>query len=98
MRGPDGTENDDTGCYLEAVAGYRLVFTSALGPGFRPQAADEFSFTTALEFEDTSGGTRYTERALHAGREDARKHSEMGFEVGWNAALDQLVALSDEIE
>ena len=38
MRGPDGEENDNTGCYLEVVPNERLVWTGALGPGFRPQS------------------------------------------------------------
>ena len=36
-------------------------------------------------------------RALHKDREDARKHAAMGFELGWGAALDQLVAIAHEI-
>jgi uncharacterized protein YndB with AHSA1/START domain len=37
MRGPDGTEFPNTGCFLEVVPARRLVWTGALGPDFRPQ-------------------------------------------------------------
>ncbi len=97
MRGPDGTEfADDTGgCYLEVEAPHRLVWTSALGPGYRPQQVPgegEFQFTAELTFEAVGEGTRYSVRAIHATREDAEAHEEMGFSGGWSTALDQLVA------
>jgi uncharacterized protein YndB with AHSA1/START domain len=101
MRGPDGTTHDDPGgCYLELQAPNRLVWTSALGPGFRPHPVDDaqaddhgFQFTAELTFELVDERTtRYTARAIHATSEAARAHEAMGFEPGWNAAVDQLVA------
>jgi uncharacterized protein YndB with AHSA1/START domain len=49
--------------------------------------------TGALLLEPTAGGTLYTAIACHADAEAADQHREMGFEQGWGAALDQLVAL-----
>ena len=96
MRGPNGEEGDDSpGCVLDAVPGRRFVWTSALGPGFRPVDRPEggFLMTAIIDLEPVVGGTRYCATARHATEADARLHAEMGFEAGWGAALDQLVAL-----
>jgi uncharacterized protein YndB with AHSA1/START domain len=96
MRAPDGTVFDDDtgGCFLEVHEPYRLVWTSALGPGYRPLPAPEdggFAFTAELTFEAVGGSTRYSARAIHASRDGAAAHEEMGFTQGWGTALDQLV-------
>lgn len=70
----------------------RLVFTSALGPGYRPTPAGEgFPFSAIVTIEAHEGGTKYSVVARHADPESAAKHAEMGFVDGWNAAFDQLV-------
>jgi uncharacterized protein YndB with AHSA1/START domain len=93
MRSPEGEEFDGTGCFLEVVPNERLVWTSALGPGYRPQAG-EMPFTAIIELQPTaSGGTRYRAIAVHQSPDDAKKHTDMGFHEGWGAAFDQLVAL-----
>ncbi|MEZ4381944.1 MAG: SRPBCC family protein [Nannocystaceae bacterium] len=92
MEGPDGQRMDSTGCVLEAVPGARLLWTDALGPGFRPSASAGF-FTGALLLEASGGGTRYRAIARHATPEKAANHAQMGFHDGWGVALDQLVAL-----
>jgi uncharacterized protein YndB with AHSA1/START domain len=93
MRGPDGEENDNQGCYLEVVPNERLVWTGALGPGFRPQPGP-MPFTAVIELERTpSGGTKYRTIAMHQDPEGRKAHEEMGFHDGWGAAFDQLVAL-----
>lgn len=93
MRSPDGQEFDGTGCYLEVIPNERLVWTSALGPGYRPQAG-EMSFSAILELQPTaSGGTKYRAIAMHQTPEDNQQHADMGFVEGWGAALDQLVEL-----
>ena len=90
MRSPEGDEMPpDPGCYLEVVPERRLVFTDALGPGYRPKA--QGFFTAIIQFELEGAGTRYTATAVHGNPEDRRKHEEMGFHDGWGAALDQLV-------
>ena len=90
MRSPEGSEHDNAGCYLEVVPGKKLVFTDALGPGFRPTGN---AFMTAIvTFEAHESGTKYKAVVLHKSVEDKKKHEEMGFHNGWGTALDQLVA------
>jgi uncharacterized protein YndB with AHSA1/START domain len=93
MRGPDGEENDNQGCFLEVVPNERLVWTAALAPGFRPQPGP-LPFTAIIELERTaSGGTRYRAIAMHQDPEGRKTHDEMGFHDGWGAVFDQLVEL-----
>lgn len=93
MRGPDGEEGGGAGCFLEVIPNERLVWTSALGPGFRPEPGD-MPFTAIIELEATAdGGCRYRAIAMHQDPEGKQAHDEMGFVDGWGAALDQLVEL-----
>jgi uncharacterized protein YndB with AHSA1/START domain len=89
MRSPEGEEFDNTGCYLVVETGRRLVFTDALGPGFRPNA--EPFMTAEIIIEADGDGTRYRAIARHANPESRARHEEMGFAEGWSTALDQLV-------
>lgn len=95
MAGPDGERSEGSGCVLAAEPGRRLVWTSALGPGFRPVPPMDggFTFTAEISFEPQGAGTLYRAVVRHANEVDARTHAEMGFEGGWGAALDQLVEL-----
>jgi len=71
------------------------VWTSALGPGYRPHdpALAASFFTAVLTFEPHgNGGCKYTATALHAKKEHAAAHEKMGFSQGWSAVLEQLVA------
>jgi len=100
MQGPDGTRIDLRGSYLEVVPYRRLVFTDAYTEGFRP-VPDSF-MTGFVRFEPAADGmensrTRVTWGARHMTAEAAEKHREMGFEPGWNAALDQLDELAREV-
>lgn len=93
MRSPDGQEFGGAGCYLDIVPNERLVWTSALLPGYRPQP-DEMPFTAIVEIQPNgSGGSRYRAIAMHQNPEDNKKHADMGFVEGWGAALEQLVEL-----
>lgn len=93
MRSPEGeTMPASAGCYLEIVENRKLVFTDALGPGYRPRREPFMTATILLEPE--GDGTRYTAIAMHADPEAKKKHEEMGFFDGWGSALDQLVELS----
>ena len=94
MRSPEGELNDNAGCYLEIVENRRLVWTAALGPGFRPNDFSDggFPFTAEITMEPAGAGTKYTARVMHACAEHQAQHAEMGFEEGWGAAADQLVA------
>lgn len=99
MRSPDGEEFPGTGCYLEVVPNKRLVFTSALGPGFRPNVLgpNDFPFTAVISLEPMKGGTKYSALAMHPDKAICAKHAEMGFHDGWGKALDQLVALTHSL-
>jgi uncharacterized protein YndB with AHSA1/START domain len=68
------------------------------GSSFRPVApangAGGLAFTARIEIEPAAdGGTRYRAIAMHAHEEASKQHADMGFNVGWGAALDQLVTL-----
>jgi uncharacterized protein YndB with AHSA1/START domain len=95
MRSPDGETNEGSGCYLEIEEYRRLVWTSALGPGYQPNDFTDggFPFTAVLSLEPVGDGTRYHVRLMHATADQAAEHAAMGFAEGWGAALDQLVAL-----
>lgn len=94
MRSPEGQEFPGTGCYLEVIENERLIWTSALQPGFRPTPrSDEMLFTAVISLEPQGKGTRYTAVAIHSNEEDCQKHAQMGFHDGWGKALDQLVAM-----
>lgn len=103
MRGPDGPEVSGTGCVLEVVPGRKFAWTGALGPGFRPKPKDEtanepFIFSAVVTFDPTpSGGTRYRAVAMHSDAAGKQAHEQMGFHVGWGAALDQLVELMKRV-
>jgi uncharacterized protein YndB with AHSA1/START domain len=95
MRSPEGEEFDNEGCYLEVVENERLVFTSVLGPGYRPTPdPGSVPFTAVITLEPTAGGTRYSALAIHGTPDVCARHVDMGFHTGWGAALDQLVALA----
>jgi uncharacterized protein YndB with AHSA1/START domain len=97
MRSPEGQIIDnDAGCVLEVIQNEKLVWTSGLGPGFRPQDVPEGVpvFTAIIQLEDHDGGTKYTATAIHRDEAGAKAHADMGFHQGWGAALDQLVALA----
>ncbi len=91
MKSPDGrVQPAMIGCYLEVVHQRKLVWTDALGPGYRPNARP---FMTACILLEADGpGTRYTAIAMHHDEASRKKHEEMGFLHGWGTALDQLVA------
>lgn len=90
MRSPEGQDHAHLGCYLEVIENERLVWTDALGPGFRPSMQP---FVTAvITLESLGSGTQYTAIARHGDEATRVKHEEMGFTQGWNTALDQLVA------
>ena len=67
MRSPEGEEFDNVGCYLEVVENERLVFTSVLGPGFRPTVDGDLPFTAVISMEAAGEGTRYTARSRCTG-------------------------------
>jgi uncharacterized protein YndB with AHSA1/START domain len=106
MQSPEGvTMPTGTGCILEVIANERLTWTSALLPDYRPSLTPEkcgtddagFMFTATIALEDhvsgTGIGTKYTATVKHADEAGCARHAAMGFEAGWGAALDQMVAM-----
>ena len=100
MQSPEGQQFPNIGCYLEVVPQKKLVWTNALLPGWRPCAPGQaagpdmaFLFSAMIELDDHAEGAVYTATALHAEEAGCRTHAAMGFEAGWGAALDQLVAM-----
>jgi uncharacterized protein YndB with AHSA1/START domain len=93
MQSPEGDLMPGTGCFLAIEPHRRLVWTAALGPGFRPNdfSGGGFPFTAEITLEPVEGGTRYTARVLHATAEHSQAHADMGFLEGWGTCLDQLV-------
>ena len=101
MVGPDGfdTGHGTPGCVLEVIEGKKLVWTSALGPGYRPsemgEGCESFPMTAVITFADAGGGkTLYKAVALHKNAGDKDSHAKMGFHEGWGTTADQLEQLA----
>ena len=95
IRSPEGAEFPSAGCFLEIETGRRLVWTSALLPGFRPAPPSEGPvFTAIITMEPEGTGTRYVATAMHRDEDGRSAHAAMGFQEGWGKALDQLVELA----
>ncbi|MBH1555078.1 SRPBCC family protein [Stenotrophomonas maltophilia] len=93
MQGPDGGSSDNPGSFLEIVPQQCLVFTSMLGPGWRPQSP-WLGFTAIITMEDEGQGCRYTARVMHPDKSLRDQHEQLGFFDGWNTAIGQLEALA----
>jgi uncharacterized protein YndB with AHSA1/START domain len=95
MMGPDLPESPCSGCILEVVPNKKFVWTSALGPGFRPSPIPEngpdLLFTGMILLEELGDKTKYTAIALHPDEATCQKHASMGFHEGWGICLDQLI-------
>jgi uncharacterized protein YndB with AHSA1/START domain len=100
MKGPEGQEFPNEGCFLEIVENTKLVWTGALGPGYRPRASTPggaFLMTVVISLESVGTQTRYTALVIHGDEDGRKKHEQMGFHDGWGRALDQLVALAKKL-
>jgi len=99
MRSPEGQDYPNAGCFLEIVPNRKLVWTSALAPGYRPcqptgeKPCDTLVFTAVISMEPCGAGTKYTALVIHGDPDSRKKHEDMGFYSGWGTVLDQLVAL-----
>ena len=95
MRGPDLPENDNapSGCILEVAKHEKFVWTSTMGPGYRPNTSfpEGLNFTAFIQLESLGEKTRYIAIASHSDEQTAKKHQEMGFTKGWGIALDQMI-------
>ncbi len=96
MRSPAGDLHTTVGCYLDVVPAQRLVWTTALGPGFRPEPrrGPVPTITAIIALAPADAGTRYTVTAMHDDPASAARHTALGFADGWGAVLDQLLALA----
>ena len=93
MRGPEGQEFDNQGCFLDVVPNERLVWTGTMTQGFRPQSAPApYLFTAMILMEPKGSGTLYRAIVIHGTADACKQHAERGFHDGWGKALDQLVA------
>ena len=97
MQGPDGFDigHGTPGCVLEVIQNKKLSWTSALGPGYRPNEAGEgcesFPMTAIVTFEDAGNWkTAYKAVALHKNEADRDTHEKMGFHDGWGTVAGQL--------
>lgn len=90
MQSPEGeTMPDNLGTYLLVEPQKRLVWTNAIGPGFRPKPAPEndmldFFFVVDLSLTVLpAGDTRYSALVMHPSASARQAHADMGFEQGW---------------
>lgn len=104
MTGPDGfdTGHGVPGCVLEVVEKEKLAWTSALGPGYRPnemgEGCESFPFTAIVTFADAGEGrTLYRAVALHKDAADRETHEQMGFHDGWGTVASQLEEIAQEL-
>jgi len=93
MQSPEGERFPSNGCVLEVIPNKKLVWTSALLPGFRPAAQTDLAFTGIILFEASGNKTKYTAIARHGTPGECQKHAQMGFQEGWGICADQLVTL-----
>jgi uncharacterized protein YndB with AHSA1/START domain len=103
MTGPDGFDSAGTGCFLEIVEGRRIVWTSALLPGYRPapeqiEDCGGFPFTAIITLEDAGNGkTLYRAIVLHRSDADRDMHEKMGFHEGWGTVAGQLAEVAKSL-
>lgn len=104
MTGPDGFEHKGNGCILELAEGEKLIWTSALGPDYRPndlgpEDCGGFPFTAIITLEDAAGGkTLYRALAMHRTAADSEAHAKMGFHEGWGTCADQLGEVAEVLK
>jgi uncharacterized protein YndB with AHSA1/START domain len=103
MTGPDGFDFSGTACVLEVVPGERIVWSSTMKGGYRPNeftadGCSGFPFTAIHTFADADGGkTRYTATVLHASVKDRDAHAAMGFDEGWATCAEQMAEVAREL-
>jgi uncharacterized protein YndB with AHSA1/START domain len=103
MRSPEGQDYPHVGCFLELVKNEKMVWTNVLGPGYRPAVGEsgldcDMPFTAILTLEEQAGKTKYFVRVLHRDEAGRKKHEEIGFNLGWNQCLDQLIELVGQLK
>jgi uncharacterized protein YndB with AHSA1/START domain len=80
------------GTVLAWDEGQRFAFTDAVVDDLMPAGP----FMIGIWSVEADGdGTRYTAKCRHWTEDDCKRHAEMGFEEGWGACADQLVAMCE---
>ncbi len=92
MHGPDGESVPCVGVFLEIVPNQKIVFTDAFSSAWIPSG--KAFIVATITFADEAGQTRYNVVIHHWSDEDKKQHEAMGFEQGWNAAIDQLAEVA----
>jgi uncharacterized protein YndB with AHSA1/START domain len=99
MQSPEGQSFPSSGCFLDIIPETRLIWTAALGAGFRPNApatkddkeCAAIIFTCVITLEPEGSGTKYTAHVMHGTAQHMKMHEDMGFHDGWGTCLTQLV-------
>ena len=99
MRSPEGQDFPNIACILAVEPESALVWTTLMGPGFRPSTPtvppeSALGFTAVISMVAHGAGTKYTAHVMHTDPDTCRRHDTMGFRDGWGTAFDQLVALA----
>lgn len=97
FNGPGGEVHPNAGQYLEVVKGERLTFTDAYIGDWQPGPNAPFMTGYVILSDAPDGGTNMEWGSRHWSDETMEQHKAMGFEAGWNAAADQLDALSQSL-
>jgi uncharacterized protein YndB with AHSA1/START domain len=99
MKGPDFDFSGES-CILEVVPDRRIVWSSAMLPGFVPRefagdGCDGFPFTAVHSFEEAGDGkTRYTATVIHKNAADRDAHAAMGLDSGWATCAEQMAEVA----
>ena len=96
MKMPDGNEFVGEGCFLELVENERIVWSTALQGGWRPNEG-EMPFSAIIIMQEHADGTKYTATALHKNIQDRQRHADMGFIDGWGKCIEQLGRLAETL-
>lgn len=81
-----------TACFLDIENGHRIVFTTALGGGWRPAEESLLTITAIITLSDSPIGTDYTAHVMHKSPADSKRHEDLGFYDGWGTVAAQLAA------
>ena len=96
MRFPDGRTHAFQACYLEVVPLEKLVWTDALGPGWRPSSSP--FITSAFTFAPHGKGTKYASVVMHKDAATREAHEAKGFHENWKTVTDQLLAVARSLD
>ncbi|KQO95704.1 SRPBCC domain-containing protein [Leifsonia sp. Leaf264] len=79
--------------FLVVESEERIVWTNAIGSGWRPQRPQPVAMTAEIVLAEHPDGTDYRVVVRHGSPEDRARHLELGFFEGWGSVTDQLATL-----